>query len=169
MRINIEVTGSIEKVIQSIDAERKKVEKATVRALNKTALWVRSQTVKQVSEEKQIPKKAMRKKLSVDKANRKRLWSIVKLSSQWIGVAKLGSIKQTKIGARAGSRMYEGAFIATMKNGHIGIFRRRYMTPLPIDEIKVNTQARKTMKELAENGVERVFEKYFHQQLEYIK
>lgn len=29
----------------------------TVRALNKTALWVRSQTVKQVGEEKQIPKK----------------------------------------------------------------------------------------------------------------
>ncbi|WP_341812526.1 phage tail protein [Wolbachia endosymbiont (group A) of Conops quadrifasciatus] len=169
MRINVEVTGSIEKVIQSIDAERKKVEKATVRALNKTALWVRSQTVKQVNEEKQIPKKAMRKKLSVDKANRKRLWSVVKLSSQWIGVAKFGSIKQTKIGARAGSHMYEGAFIATMKNGHIGIFKRRYMTPLPIDEIKVNTQAREIMKELVDNEVERVFEKYFDQQMSYMK
>ncbi len=162
MRINIEVTGSI---IQSMDAERKKVEKATVRVLNKTALWVRSQTVKQA---KQIPKKAMRKKLSVDKANRKRLWSIVKLSSQWIGVAKLGSIKQTKIGAKVGSRTYEGAFIATMKNGHIGIFKRRYMTPLPIDEIKVNTQARKIMKELVDNEVERVFEKYFDHELNFI-
>lgn len=169
MRINVEVTDNINKVIESVNAERKKVEKAAVRALNKTALWVRSQTVKQVSEEKQIPKKAMRKKLSVDKANRKRLWSVVKLSSQWIGVAKFGSIKQTKIGAKVGSRMYEGAFIATMKNGHIGIFRRRYTTSLPIDEIKVNTQAREIMKELAENEAERVFEKYFHQQLEYIK
>ncbi|WP_265026490.1 phage tail protein [Wolbachia endosymbiont (group A) of Bibio marci] len=168
MRINIEVTGSIEKVIQSIDAERKKVEKATMRALNKTALWVRSQTVKQVSEEKQIPKKAMRKKLSVDKANRKRLWSVVKLSSQWIGVAKLGSIKQTKIGAKAGNRMYEGAFIAIMKNGHIGIFRRRYTTSLPIDEIKINTHARETMKELVDNEVERVFEKYFDHELNFI-
>lgn len=163
MRINIEVT------IESMDAERKKVEKATVRALNKTALWVRSQTVKQVGKEKQTPKKAMRKKLKVDKANRKRLWSVVKLSSQWIGVAKLGSIKQIKMGAKVGSRMYEGAFIATMKNGHIGIFRRRYTTSLPIDEIKINTHARETMKELAENEAERVFEKYFHQQLEYIK
>ncbi|MBA8757702.1 phage tail protein [Wolbachia pipientis] len=161
MRINIEVTGSI---MQSIDAEKAKVEKATVRAL-----WVRSQTVKQVSEEKQIPKKAMRKKLSVDKANRKRLWSIVKLSSQWIGVAKLGSIKQTKIGAKAGNRMYEGAFIATMKNGHIGIFRRRYTTSLPIDEIKINTHARETMKELAENEAERVFEKYFQQQIDVLE
>ncbi|WP_341822983.1 phage tail protein [Wolbachia endosymbiont (group A) of Clivina fossor] len=167
MRINIEVTDSIEKVMQSIDAERRKIELATVRALNKTALWVRSQTVKQVNEEKQIPKKAMRKKLSVDKANRKRLWSVVKLSSQWIGVAKLGSIKQTKIGAKVGSRTYEGAFIATMKNGHIGIFKRRYMTPLPIDEIKVNTQAREIMKELVDNEVERVFEKYFDQQMSY--
>ncbi|MDX5527175.1 MAG: phage tail protein [Wolbachia endosymbiont of Andrena nigroaenea] len=166
MRINVEVTGSI---IQSIDAERRKIELATVRALNKTALWVRSQTVKQVSEEKQIPKKAKRKKLSVDKANRKRLWSVVKLSSQWIGVAKLGSIKQTKIGAKVGSRTYEGAFIATMKNGHIGIFKRRYMTPLPIDEIKVNTQAREIMKELVDNEVERVFEKYFDQQMSYMK
>ncbi|UJQ20821.1 phage tail protein [Wolbachia endosymbiont of Delia radicum] len=168
MRINVEVSGSIKEVMQSIDAEKVKVEKAAVRALNKTALWVRSQTVKQVSEEKQIPKKAMRKKLSVDKANRKRLWSVVKLSSQWIGVAKLGSIKQTKIGAKAGSRMYEGAFIATMKNGHIGIFRRRYMTPLPIDEIKVNTQAREIMKELVDNEVERVFEKYFDHELNFI-
>lgn len=57
MRINVEVSGSITEVMQSIDAEKAKVEKATVRALNKTALWVRSQTVKQVSEEKQIPKK----------------------------------------------------------------------------------------------------------------
>lgn len=161
MRINIEITGSI-------DAEKAKVEKATVRALNKTALWVRSQTVKQVSEEKQIPKKAMRKKLSVDKANRKRLWSIIKLSSQWIGVAKLGSIKQTNMGVKVGSRTYEGAFIATMKNGHIGIFKRRYTTSLPIDEIKINTHARETMKELAENEVERVFEKYFDHELNFI-
>ncbi|WP_253302652.1 phage tail protein [Wolbachia endosymbiont of Psylliodes chrysocephala] len=90
-------------------------------------------------------------------------------SKAWFAVdrsSKTWDIKQTKIGARVGSRMYEGAFIATMKNGHIGIFKRRY---IPIDEIKVNTQARKTMKELAENEVERVFEKYFQQQLEYIK
>lgn len=169
MRINVEVTDNINKVIESVNAERKKVEKAAVRALNKTAQWVRSQTVKQVSEEKQIPKKAMRKKLSVDKANRKRLWSVVKLSSQLIGVAKLGSIKQTKIGAKVGSRTYEGAFIATMKNGHIGIFKRRYMTALPIDEIKINTQAREIMKELVDNEVERVFEKYFDQQMSYMK
>ncbi|WP_395463434.1 hypothetical protein [Wolbachia endosymbiont of Cantharis cryptica] len=55
-----------------------------------------------------------------------------------------------------------------MKNGHIGIFRRRYTTSLPIDEIKINTHARETMKELAENEVEEVFEKYFQQQMEYM-
>ena len=81
--------------------------------------------------------------------------------------SKTWDIKQTKIGARVGSRMYEGAFIATMKNGHIGIFKRRYMTPLPIDEIKVNTQAREIMKELAENEAERVFEKYFDHELNF--
>ncbi len=73
------------------------------------------------------------------------------------------------IGAKVGSRTYEGAFIATMKNGHIGIFKRRYTTSLPIDEIKINTQARETMKELVDNEVERVFEKYFDQQMSYMK
>lgn len=58
-------------------------------SINITKQGVRSQTVKQVSEEKQIPKKAMRKKLSVDKANRKRLWSIVKLSSELVDYKEL--------------------------------------------------------------------------------
>ncbi len=56
-----------------------------------------------------------------------------------------------------------------MKNGHIGIFKRRYTTSLPIDEIKINTQARETMKELVDIEVERVFEKYFDQQMSYMK
>ncbi|MDG7052494.1 MAG: phage tail protein [Wolbachia endosymbiont of Alcedoecus sp.] len=169
MRINIEVTGSIEKVMQSIDAERKKTETATIRALNKTAQWLRSEGIKRVSKERKIPRKALKNKIIILKANKKRLWCRVRLISDWIGVVKLGSIKQTARGAKVGSTLYEGAFIAVMKNGHVGIFRRRCMKSLPIDEEKVKSHADEIIKELAENKVEEMFEKYFYQQMSYIE
>jgi hypothetical protein len=56
-----------------------------------------------------------------------------------------------------------------MKYGDVGIFRRRYMASLSIDEMKVKSRADETIKELAESKVEAVFEKYFHQQMRYIK
>ncbi len=49
MSINIEVTDNINKVIENVNAERKKVEKAAVRALNKTALWLKTQAAKRLS------------------------------------------------------------------------------------------------------------------------
>jgi len=165
MHINIKVTGSIEKVMQNIDAERKKTETATIRALNKTAQWLKSEGIKRASEETKIPRKAFKNKFFILKANKKRLWCRVRLISDRIGVAKLGSIKQTMRGAKVGSTLYEGAFKAVMKNGHVGIFRRRGMKSLPIDEEKIKSGACEIVKELAESKVEEIFEKYFHQQI----
>jgi hypothetical protein len=47
-----------------------------------------------VSEKRKIPIKALKNKLIVLKANKERLWCRVRLISDWVGVAKLGSIKQ---------------------------------------------------------------------------
>lgn len=154
--------------MQSIDAEGREIGPATVRALNKTAQWLKSEGIKRVSKERKIPRKVIRNKLIVCKASRKRLRSIVKLTSEWVKVAKLGSIKQTKIGAKVGNTIYEGTFKALMRSGQ-GVFRRRYVTSLPVDEIEVNTHACKIIKELAESKVEKVFEEYFHQQMEQMK
>ncbi|MGL9688733.1 MAG: hypothetical protein ACR5K6_03135 [Wolbachia sp.] len=96
MRIDIEVAGSIEKVMQSINAERKKTETATIRALNKTAQWLRSEGIKRVSEKRRILRKAFKNKFIIFKADKKHLWSRVRLISDLVGVAKLGSIKQTR-------------------------------------------------------------------------
>jgi hypothetical protein len=52
MRIDIEFTGSIETVVQSVDAEGEKTERARIRTLNKTAQWLKSKGVRRVSEEK---------------------------------------------------------------------------------------------------------------------
>ncbi|MFP3021146.1 MAG: phage tail protein, partial [Wolbachia sp.] len=72
MRIN---TGSI---IQSIDAERKKVEKVTVSALNKTAIWLKSKAAKEISEEKRIKLSLIRKRLRIFKAKTSRLEVLIR-------------------------------------------------------------------------------------------
>lgn len=48
----------------------------------------------------------------------------------WQGTARIpakyaaGKLKQTKRGVRAGRLFFDGAFLATMKNGYTGVFRR---------------------------------------------
>ncbi len=94
MRINVEVSGSIEKVMQSIDAERKKVEKAAVRALNKTALWLKAQAAKEISEEKKINLNVIRKRLRIFKAKTSRLDVLMRANLYDIRASTIGKTQE---------------------------------------------------------------------------
>ncbi|RDD34281.1 Prophage minor tail protein Z (GPZ) [Wolbachia endosymbiont of Cylisticus convexus] len=74
MSVYIEV-----EVIESVNAKRGKIELAIVRVLNKTALWLKSKAAKEISEEKKIRLKLIRKRLRVVKANRNKLTALVKV------------------------------------------------------------------------------------------
>ncbi|WCR59623.1 MAG: hypothetical protein PG978_001071 [Wolbachia endosymbiont of Ctenocephalides felis wCfeF] len=63
MSVHIEV-----EVIESVNAKRKKIELAIVRALNRTALWLKLKTAKEISEEKKIKLSLIRKRLRIFKA-----------------------------------------------------------------------------------------------------
>ncbi|WP_253302203.1 MULTISPECIES: phage tail protein [unclassified Wolbachia] len=170
MRINIEVTGSIEKVMQSIDAERKKVEKATMRALNKTALWLKTQAAKEISEEKKIKLTIMRKRLRIFKARTSRLEVLIRANLYDIKASSMGKMRQTKRGTKIGKHEFIGAFMATMPRGNSGVFRREGRTALPIQEVKLalEPEASKIIKELVNYETEGIFEKYFERELNYI-
>jgi hypothetical protein len=135
---SIEVNDSINKVIQNIDANKANVELAAVRALNKTALWVKAQAIREISKEKQIQQKLIRKRLKVIKASKSSIRALVTVGLYRTRAARLGTMRQTKIGAKAGKHMFKGAFIATMPTGHKGIFRRKGSTALPIEEVSVD-------------------------------
>ncbi|WP_338405929.1 phage tail protein [Wolbachia endosymbiont (group A) of Longitarsus flavicornis] len=170
MRINIEVTGSIEKVMQSIDAERKKVEKATMRALNKTALWLKTQAAKEISEEKKIKLTIMRKRLRIFKARTSRLEVLIRANLYDIKASSMGKMRQTKRGTKIGKHEFIVAFMATMPRGNSGVFRREGRTALPIQEVKLalEPEASKIIKELVNYETEGIFEKYFERELNYI-
>ncbi len=168
MRINVEVSGSIEKVMQSIDAERKKVEKATERALNKTALWLKTQAAKEISEEKKIKLTIMRKRLRIFKARTSRLEVLIRANLYDIKASLMGKMRQTKRGTKIGKHEFIGAFMATMPRGNSGIFRREGRTALPIQEIKLplEPEGSRIIKDLVDYEVEKVFEKFFYRELE---
>lgn len=167
MHFNIEVN---DKAIKEVNASKVKVESAAMKDLNKTALWLKVQASSEISKEKQIKLSLIRKRLQVIKASRSSMNALVKASLYGIKVGKLGTMKQTLIGASVGKRMFQGAFIATMKSGHTGIFRRRYGSSLPIDEIilPLEPEASKIIKEFVTQEVEKVFEKILHRELNYI-
>lgn len=69
-----------------------------------------------------------------------------------------------------GKYMFQSAFVATMPRGYTGIFKRKGKTALPIQEVTLllEPEASKIIRGLIDNEVERVFEKYFGHELNFI-
>ncbi|WP_264731786.1 MULTISPECIES: phage tail protein [unclassified Wolbachia] len=157
MRIN---TGSI---VQSIDTERKKVEKATVRALNKTAIWLKSKTAKEISEEKKIKLSLIRKRLRIFKAKTSRLEVLIRANLYDIRASAIGKIQKTRRGSKVGKHEFIGGFAAVMPKGNSGMFKREGRAALPIKEVKLplEPEASRIIGNLVNYEVEKVFEKYF--------
>ncbi|MFP3026036.1 phage tail protein [Wolbachia endosymbiont (group A) of Pogonocherus hispidulus] len=167
MRVEIGISGSIEKIIQSIEASQAKITRATVRALNKTALWTKEQATKELSKDTQIKRQLIRKRLWIIRATRNYQRALVRIGLYGVKSSKLGDMKQMAKGAKAGKHMFEGAFIAKMPTGHRGIFRRRGRTALPIHEVTVpiGENVQKIVKEMASYKTGKVFEEYFEHEL----
>ncbi|MBA8757824.1 phage tail protein [Wolbachia pipientis] len=158
---NIEVNENIERIIHNIDANKAKIELAAVRALNKTALWLKSQAVREISEEKQIRLKVIRKRLRIIKARKSALKVLIRV---YLYDVRMRNIKQAKI-----RTAFNDAFMATMPRGYRGIFKRVGRTALPIQEVKLplEPEASRIIENLVNYEVERIFEKYFTHELFY--
>ncbi|WP_374699401.1 phage tail protein [Wolbachia endosymbiont (group A) of Limnophora tigrina] len=155
---SIEISDNIDKVIQNIDTNKAKVELAAVRALNKTALWLKSHAVREISQEKQISLKIIRKRLRIIKARKSALKVLIRAYLYDV------NIKQTKIRAAI-----DGTFMATMPRGYRGIFKRIGRTALPIQEVKLplEPEASRIIENLVNYEVEKVFAKFFECELSY--
>lgn len=140
--LQINVDGDIESIARSIEATEAQVALATRRALNKTAMWVRTRLLREASSTTGIKQKDIRQRLRLYKATRDRLSATVWLGSGAIVVkaGALGRMRQTRTGAAVKGHFFEGAFVATMPNGHRGIYERLGRKRLPIEELEVSFQ-----------------------------
>lgn len=136
--IILDMQDTLEQVLTDIRATEKQVTLAAMRALNKTARWLRTQAVREISAQQQIPQKLIRERLNILKANRRDLKAFIHTKLSSIPANKLGRLRQTPTGARAGKLMFTGAFVATMPSGKRSVFKRKGRARLPIQEIKLS-------------------------------
>ncbi|WP_177429458.1 phage tail protein [Wolbachia endosymbiont of Nilaparvata lugens] len=161
---NIEVNENIERIIHNIDANKAKIELAAVRALNKTALWLKAQAAREISEEK---KSLIRKRLRIFKAKTSRLDVLIRANLYDIRASTIGKIQKTRRGSKVGKHEFIGGFAAVMPKGNSGIFKREGRAALPIKEVKLplEPEASKVIRDLVNYEVEKVFEKFFERDI----
>ncbi len=164
---NIEVNENIERIIHNIDANKAKIELAAVRALNKTALWLKSQAAKEISEEKKIKLSLIRKRLRIFKVKASRLEVLIRANLYDIKASTIGKIQKTRRGSKVGKHEFIGGFAAVMPKGNSGMFKREGRAALPIKEVKLplEPEASKVIRDLVNYEVEKVFEKFFERDI----
>ncbi len=140
--LSLNVKADTKGIVASISRYAEDQKKAIVRALNKTADQARtaaSQEVRAAGYE--IKASAIKKSFSIQRANAGRLVVTLKSTGQPIALVNY-SARQNKggvsVNVKTGRQTLSHAFIATMRNGHKGVFVRtggKGAKRLPIKEL----------------------------------
>ena len=156
----------------SLTATEKQVKVALVRALNKTARWMRTHIARDSAQALKVRVKDINAGLIMLKARASSPQSGVGLkpSAGVIKASQLGRAHQSSGGVRAGTRYWPHAFIASMPSGHRGVFRRRGPSRLPIGEVQLVVTGRmaKIMETLSQGPAMQRFEHIFERELRYL-
>ncbi len=163
------ISNNINEIISNIDRKEQKIKLAAIKALNKTAIWLKAQAAKEISEEKKIKLTVMRKRLRIFKAKAGRLEVLIRANLYDVRASSIGSMRETKRGTKTGNHEFIGAFTATMPRGYKGAFKREGRAALPIKEVKLplEPEASRIIGNLVNYEVEKVFTKFFERELSY--
>ncbi|MFM0427578.1 phage tail protein [Paraburkholderia aspalathi] len=106
------------------------------RTLRKTAAWIRSQTGKEVSRGTQIPQKVIRSRLYffMRSADTGKVW----LGLNPVEAHRLGSVRETNKGVRAGRFSFDGAWRQTKAKPDGPIYQRTGKARTPFEVVTVN-------------------------------
>ncbi|WP_143688714.1 phage tail protein [Wolbachia endosymbiont of Laodelphax striatellus] len=166
---DIKTSNNINEIISNVERKEQKIKLAAIKALNKTALWLKLKTAKEISEEKKIKLSLIRKRLRIFKAKTSRLEVLIRANLYDIRASTIGKIQKTRRGSKVGKHEFIGGFAAVMPKGNSGIFKREGRTALPIKEIKLplEPEASRIIGNLVNYEVEEVFTKFFERELSY--
>ncbi len=159
--------SQIDKIIASINALPDQVNRASMFAINRTAEWLKSTAAMEISAEKRVKLKVIRDRVKIIRANRKQLSASIDANMWALKGKDLGNMSQSSLGATAGSYTFKGAFVATMKSGHKGVYRRKGKERLPIKEqyVMLDNYASQLIATLIDQESQIVFEKHFQHQI----
>lgn len=161
------ISNNINEIISNIERKEQKIKLAAIKALNKTAIWLKAQAAKEISEEKKIKLTVMRKRLRIFKAKAGRLEVLIRANLYDVRASSIGSMRETKRGTKTGKHEFIGGFAAVMPKGNSGMFKREGRAALPIKEVKLSLEpeASRIIGNLVNYEVEEVFEKFFERDI----
>lgn len=142
------------------------VAKAEYRAFKRTSDWAKSQGAKSMSRESRLTQKVLKAR------HRAQAYQSDGFARVWFGVDPIkavytGKLKQQKRGIKVGKFTFKGAFVATMKSGHTGIFMRQGKSRLPIIEQFINViLPEEEFNRIAQESESKLLNQ-FHHELEY--
>lgn len=181
--ISIEIDPKQQAAIQAaLNVEPDKARRALLRTINKVLASVRSQGLRAIATAHDIPSSALRRRrrAAVVRASRANLSGLAWFGTVPVKAGYLGKPKQSRLGARAGRHSFEGAFVATVPGGHIGIFRRKENASrrtlgrpgtsspnLPIVEQVVKLSAARAALAPIESGLPDQIAKVFQQEMNF--
>lgn len=107
-----------------VNAMPQQIFQASLFAVNKTAAFAQKRLQGEMATRADIPKTVWRRYRTAKRFNRSVATGTVWLGLNQIKAAYAGKMRQDAHGAWSGKRYFDGGFIATMKSGHTGIFKR---------------------------------------------
>lgn len=137
--LRIDVRSNLRQAVIEFQVRTEKVvAAATLRALNRTATSVRAEGVRRIRERYNLKAGTVRKQLRIDRATRNRLVSAVAASGRPIPLVEFAA-RQNRRGVSVKvtrqRKTVSGVFIAKMKSGHVGVYKREGKSRLPIREL----------------------------------
>jgi len=164
---DIKTSNNINEIISNIERKEQKIKLAAIKALNKTAIWLKSQAAKEISEEKRIKLSLIRKRLRIFKAKTSRLEVLIRTNLYDIRASTIGKIQKTRRGSKVGKHQFIGGFAAVMPKENSGMFKREGRAALPIKEVKLplKPEASKVIRDLVNYEIEKVFTKFFERDI----
>ncbi|MBB3256877.1 phage tail protein [Paraburkholderia sp. WP4_3_2] len=126
--LKLSINADVKGIAASMQKYVGEQQKAVVRALNKTAMQARTAAAQEVrSAGYNIKSSAIKRSFIIDKARPARLVVTLKATGRPIALINYGA-RQGKNGVsvqvKTGRQVLRHAFIATMQNGHRGVFQR---------------------------------------------
>lgn len=172
-QIRISVSLDVEQTLHALEATESQLQRAAVRALNKTARWLRTRIARETAHALNIKLSLVRRTLVLVRARRGSTHASVGQAkrSGVLNAIYLGNARQQARGVRVGRRHYDRAFIATMPSGFTGMFRRKPDVPrLPIQpvQIVITGKMADVMEKLAQAPARNQFNKIFERELNFI-
>jgi len=179
--IRIDVRQDMKRMVAEFSTLRSDVkDKATYRALNRALDKLVTETGREVRKVYKVRLRTVRDALNTKRASVRNLQArllvdgvrlpIIEFSPRWRRGMPVGASVQVMVSG--GRKNIRGAFIAEMKSGHRGVFRRRGRSRLPIDEIRTISIPQAVINKMVSAALERAavdtFNKNFAQQVRYL-